>query len=101
RREILGRIGAASQSGSLGASEYRDLFADLFDSLEGSYYEEQRPTIRRIAIEMLTILGGDADQVRDPNRAIQALEFLYEQHGYTEGSAREMVAAILADRLSE
>ena len=100
RSNMLGRIGAASQSGPVQSTDYRDLFPDLFDALEESYYAAQRPTIRKIAADALIVLGGDGDRlsIADRKRADDTIKHLIKDFGYNEASAREVVSTLLSER---
>ena len=103
RSDLLGRIGGASQQGRLGSNEYRELFPTLFENLEASYYEAQRPTIRRVATAALKILSGEAETlaVADRRHAEEMLGRLQSDFGYCEPSAREMLGTLLSERYRE
>ncbi len=103
RQTLLGRIGAASQNGPVRGDDYRDLFPDLFDKLEGSYYEAQRPTVRKTASDALTWLAGDDDQISeaDRKRVRATLKHLEDEFGYCVESAKEMISLLLSERLSD
>jgi len=100
RSEILGRIGAASQNKDLASQNYRDLFPNLFDHMEGSYYDAQKTTIFKIAKDMLTLITreGSGLSVADKKRAEEALDHLVSDFDYCEFSAREMISTLLGER---
>jgi molecular chaperone GrpE (heat shock protein) len=99
RSEILGRIGAASKGEPLEAGGYRDLFPNLFSKLEDSYYDAQRPAIRKIAEDLLQVLSDNSAVLSsaDEKRAKETLKQLIDDFGYCEDSARETVSVLLAE----
>lgn len=103
RRSLLGRIGAASQSGPVGKQDYRDLFPDLFQTLEGSYYEAQKPTVRKAAIDALAWLANDGAALSeaDVKRVQTTLDELKVKFGYCEASAKEVVSLLVSERLTD
>ena len=103
RQTLLGRIGAASQNGPVLGDDYRDLFPDLFDKLEGSYYEAQRPAVRKTASDALTSLAGDEGHLSeaDIKRVRTTLKHLEDEFGYCVESAKEMISLLLSERLSD
>jgi predicted Ser/Thr protein kinase len=103
RRSLLGRIGAASQSGPLGLHDFRELFPDLFDSLETSYYEAQKPTVRKTAIDALTVLADEDEKLSetDRKRVQTMLAELKSTFGYCEASAKESISLLISERLSD
>ena len=103
RSEILGRIGAATAGGKLGPSEYRELFPNLFENLEASYYEAQRPTVRKIATDVLHLFSDDKDHLgsADRRRAEQTYERLKADFGYCEHSTKETLSVLLVERFHE
>jgi len=107
RSDLLGRIGAASQKGASHTAQsegpdYRELFPELFDKLEGAYYEAQRPAIRKIAEDTLVFINGDGDRLaeHDRARASKTLEALKDEFGYEPVSAQEAIVTLLAERHS-
>jgi len=103
RRSLLGRIGAASQSGPIVREDYRGLFPDLFDTLEGSYYEAQKPTVRKTALDALTVLAGDTAKVSqtDIRRVRVMLDELERTFDYCDASAKELISILVSERLSD
>ncbi len=103
RGNVLGRIGAASQKGPVKPEDYRQLFPNLFDKLEESYYAEQRTTVRKIATDLLQVLAGDGDRLstQDRKRATDTLTHLKSDFGYEDSSAREMVSTLVSERYAD
>jgi len=52
-------------------------------------------------MDILAQLGGNAGQVQEPERARRTLEALCRDFGYTEASAQETLAVLLADRYED
>ncbi len=103
RRDLLGRVGAASQKAPVTPSDYRELFPQLFEKLESSYYARQRPAIRKAVMDMLRLLAGEGDALppADRRRAEESLGRLRQEIGYDEASAHEALSTLLAERLPE
>ena len=103
RSRLLGRIGAAIPTGRIQPSEYRDLFPDLFEKLEGSYHAQQRPTVRKIAADLLRVLAGDEGTLEPPaaKRAQATLDSLTQDFGYDTESAKETVSTLVSGRFQD
>lgn len=100
RSGVLGRIGAATQHEPAEETNYRDLFPNLFEGLEGSYYSRQKVAIRKTALDLLQLLADEGDRLglSDRRRAQATLDSLVAEFGYTPGSAKEVVSTIVAER---
>ena len=99
RSEVLGRIGAASQTKELEELNYRMLFPNLFQKLEDSYYGAQKETIVKMANDLLHVLSGEKDNLStaDRSRAEETLEHLKTEFGYCEASAKEVVSTLVSE----
>ncbi len=100
RSRVLGRIGAASQQGPVDPSDYRELFPNLFDKLEESYYAEQSATVKANATNLLMVLNDDAGRLSAAaeKQANESIARLRADFGYNDDSAKEMVATLVGER---
>ncbi len=100
RSRVLGRIGAASQHGPIDPGDYRELFPNLFEKVEESYYAQQRSTISKIANDVLMLMSDDSGRlgIEDERKAKECLEHLTAELGYNADSAKEMVATLVSER---
>ena len=101
RRDLLGRVGAASSRGPVKPNDYREIFPQLFEKLETAYYARQRPETRKAALDMLKLLAGEGEALSssDRRRAEESLARLRTDFGYEDASAKETLATLLAERL--
>jgi len=101
RSEVLVRIGAAMRDGTqLENKDYRDLFPGIFKELEGSYYQEQREVICKMANAVLKLHSEEKGQLSstDQRQAQQTVDTLMSDFGYCEESIRETVSTLIAER---
>ncbi|MBT9557263.1 MAG: serine protein kinase PrkA [Myxococcales bacterium] len=103
RRDLLGRVGAASQRGPVKPSDYREIFPQVFEKLEGAYYARQKPAIRKQGFDMLKVLAGEGETLNesDRRRAKENLTRLEADFRYDDVSAKETLAALIAERFPE
>lgn len=100
RRGLISSIAAFSIDHSEQSVDYREIFPELFEGLEESFYEERQEKIHDIQQNLMDYFEGDTDKLSSKQQedVETTLQNLKEDYGYTEESAREAIAFLLSNR---
>jgi len=102
RRATISQIGAWSLEHPGEKPNYRELFSNHIEKMEGDFYKERRRVIAKNIVTVLEFLGG-SDDLNDENRTIaeRTVEAMRSRYGYPNECTAECMGYLLKERYSE
>ena len=82
------------------AVDYKVVFPNLFDAMMDSFFSERVKTVQKILVDILTWYSDGPKKLSSSQVSTveETLERLRADFGFTDESAREAVAHLLANR---
>ena len=97
RRNLITRIAAYSLEHPNEKIDYHEVFSDIFDALEESFYKAQTRAFMSLARYVLVFGGADASLIpaQEVPKIEGAMRAMREKYHYNDDSAKEAIAFVL------